>query len=103
MRRMGAATLFEMTVQITRMATHSTGNAPYIEKAVQDTKVKVNAKGAAESVYTRFTCVYTIGRNAPLLSPKRVLRFDHPFLFAIWQSRSTLALSKSYRGHKCEK
>lgn len=90
--RMGIHEAFnEEASKITRMATHPTGNRLYIKKATQDTEVEVTAEGAAAKARTTFELtVATIGITEPQWTPpKKVIRFDHPFLFAIWQSRPT--------------
>lgn len=92
LKRMGVCDAFdEVTSKITRMATYSTGSALYIAEANQGTKVEVNAEGVSAIAHTKSKLIKAIGSmDTPVLPPKRMIRFVHPFLFAIWQSRPTL-------------
>lgn len=58
----------------------------YIESVRQEIKVDVTAQGAEARAVTRIKMgIYTTSMPMKLPTfPKEILRFDHPFLFAIW-------------------
>ena len=58
----------------------------YMESVRQEIKVDVTAQGAEARAVTRIKMgIYTTSMPMTLPTfPKEILRFDHPFLFAIW-------------------
>lgn len=80
---MGANEVFdEYDGQITKMV----DDRLYIESGRQETEVEVTAEGAYARALTTFHAVKAIGGIGYHTLPK-VIKFNHPFLFAIWQSK----------------
>lgn len=82
---MGAKEVFDKEDgQITKMV----NDRLYIESGNQETEVEVTVKGAYARALTRFRMTKAIS-GMSFYSPPKVVRFNHPFLFAIWQSEPT--------------
>jgi len=80
---MGANEVFdEYGGQIAKMV----NTCLYIESAGQETEVEVTAEGAYAKALTIFSMVKAIGGISPPYCPPRIIKFNHPFLFAIWQT-----------------
>jgi len=83
---MGAREVFdEYDGRITKMVDERL----YIESGRQETEVEVNAEGAYAKAVTTFRAVATKMGGMGGTPPLRVIKFNHPFLFAIWQSEPT--------------
>ena len=81
----GAREVFDKySGQVTKMV----NDRFYIESAEQKTEVEVTAEGAFATALTTFRMVKAIGGMGGSLLP-RVIKFNHPFLFAIWPSKPT--------------
>lgn len=79
---MGAREVFnEYDGQITKLV----NDCLYVESSKQETEVEVTAEGASAKALTTFCMVKALGSMLPCCPPK-VIKFNHPVLFAIWQS-----------------
>ena len=81
---MGANEVFDKYEgQITKMV----NDRLYIESGRQETEVKVTAEGAYAKALTTFSVKATASCSFSSLT--RTVTFNHPFLFAIWQTKPT--------------
>lgn len=81
---MGLKRAFEESMaEITQMA----NEALYIDSVEQESEIEVTSKGAAAYATTTIRMMpLVVGPHRPMT---KCIRFDHPFLFAIWMSDLT--------------